>query len=817
MSKGCLLGSMHAKVKYVYFLRSGELSYILRDDQSDDQTLLYKVSRENTMIGWDCLVPPRRYTCDVVVSSEEATLLRIAAFDFLDGLDDKVLRIVSENLYYQMHLSLRKQTALLSPKVQHNAVELEAYFISEESSLSERVELLKGSPFFGGFAAADLNQLASLMQMRRYEAGDLIHNQDDYAQGLYVLVEGDVSIRRVEENVFLDLRSISTPGYIFGWSSVFGVKDVCRARAEQKTLVYYIREKDLHRLVSGTEFGLEFYKMLIWLLGNQLELSHSRYINLLDDHNIVSVKHIVDINRPKLPLASVLHQIPHLLKESSTKTVAFSALHVLNKSGTVQERHIASICLDLLKTEEKETKFLQSIGDVYTAIAQCSPENLLENRILCAEKTREVFAHTKFKLEGFDNLPEEGGNIFIYNHLSNDPYYTLPNLFQLTLDSHFLSSLILQEKYGNPGMRTVRFGRSAEYGHQDYYENLGFITVFTKDSDLENSQVKNQAKESFYQKAVDYITEGGNLIISPEGTSYTTEQSPGPFKMGPFNVADRCAEEPNIVPVIFCNFDKRITDVMLYAKILPPFKASEKIKKGQSLKEFVNQYQQEFVREVETAKREVSEFMLEEYVKNLELPESPEVWKDEMDRLRERIEAHQNKDDLIVFYGSSSIRLWEGLEEDMSPKNVINLGFGGSTYLWCSYYFKEVFDGLKPRKIVLYCGDNDLSLVPNPREVVDNLKLLLEQIDQKYGNIPVAIMTVKPSPDREYLIQEIREYNEKLSDLVSSRENIDLIDVHPAMLDIEGKPRPELFVEDQLHMNRKGYLIWNDIVRDYLD
>ncbi|WP_109829541.1 GDSL-type esterase/lipase family protein [Reichenbachiella versicolor] len=806
---------MYAKVHYVYFLKQGELAYLLRDEISNEETLLYTVSREDTAVGWNCLIPPKRYACDVVVNSEEAVLLKMPVEDFLEEMDDKILRTIGDNLYHQLDLSLRKQTALLSPKVQHNAVEMDSYFISEESTLEERVKLLSSSPFFGEFQEEDIVSLAELMHMRRYEAGDLIHDQDDYAHGINILIEGDVSLRRVEDDVFLDLRSISTPGYIFGWSSALGVKDVCRARAERKTLIYHIREKDLHRLVSGTEFGIAFYKMLIWLLGNQLELSHSRYIYLLDEYDIVSVKHIIDINRPKLPLSSILHQIPHLLKETATKPSAFKALHKLSHDGTIHERHIASICLDLLKSEEYETQFLEKIGEVYTAVAESTPDKAKENRVICAEKTKEVFKKTNIQLDGFENLPDEGGNIFIYNHLLNDSYYTLPNLFQLTLDSHFLSS-VLYEKYGDPGMRTVRFGKSIEYGHQDYYENLGFITVFTKDSDMHDGHVRSKAKEAFYEKAVNWIKDGGNMVISPEGTSYSTEQSPGPFKMGPFNVADRSGIDPNIVPVVFCNFDKRISDVKLYSKILKPFKLSERVKAGQSLKEFVLEYQKEFAEEVEKAKKYSNQLMLDEYVKNIKLPESPDIWTDEIEQLKKKILSISQPEDLTVFFGSSSIRLWANMERDLAPNRVLNLGFGGSTYLWCSYYFKEVFEHVKPKQIILYGGDNDLSHVPNPREVIANLQLLIDQIDQRFGDITVAIMTVKPSPDRIYLMEEIREFNRRLSEIVAKRPNTNLIDIHPAMLDPEGNTRPELFIEDMLHMNQSGYDIWANILKEYL-
>ena len=160
-------------------------------------------------------------------------------------------------------------------------------------------------------------------------------------------------------------------------------------------------------------------------------------------------------------------------------------------------------------------------------------------------------------------------------------------------------------------MRIVRHGKSSEYGHQDYYENLGYINVYTNDSDLENEESKEKAKLKFYSEASEHLENGTNIIVSPEGTSFITEESPGPFKMGPFNLAAQVEREPYIVPVVFCNFDKRISEKLFYCKVLTPFKVSEKIGKHQSLKEFVIAYRDVFALEVENARLHADQLLHE--------------------------------------------------------------------------------------------------------------------------------------------------------------------------------------------------------------
>ncbi|MEM1407034.1 MAG: GDSL-type esterase/lipase family protein [Bacteroidota bacterium] len=192
-----------------------------------------------------------------------------------------------------------------------------------------------------------------------------------------------------------------------------------------------------------------------------------------------------------------------------------------------------------------------------------------------------------------------------------------------------------------------------------------------------------------------------------------------------------------------------------------------------------------------------------------------EIWRQEISFLKQRVKAHKHTPDLIAFYGSSSIRLWETMSKDLAPYKVINLGFGGSTFGLCSYFFDEVFEHFTPREIVLYGGDNDLSKI-SPRETLTNLRALISKIIKKYDKPTLSLISIKPSPERAYLQEQILLLNEKLKKIIEAAPNGRYIDIHPQMLDQKGDAIPELFMEDQLHMNPKGYKIWKEVVIDHL-
>lgn len=184
-------------------------------------------------------------------------------------------------------------------------------------------------------------------------------------------------------------------------------------------------------------------------------------------------------------------------------------------------------------------------------------------------------------------------------------------------------------------------------------------------------------------------------------------------------------------------------------------------------------------------------------------------YQEELDRLtKEKNDCNHTPE--TVFYGSSSFRLWNEIESLYQEYKPINLGFGGSTLAACSWFFKKNFEGLNPKSIVFYAGDNDLGDGRHPEEVVLFFKTLVSQIRESYGNIPVTFVSIKPSPNRWYLEGSIKYTNRNIKEYTETEENLYFVNIFDSMLDSSGKPNQNLFIEDGLHMNSSGYKIWFD-------
>ena len=258
---------------------------------------------------------------------------------------------------------------------------------------------------------------------------------------------------------------------------------------------------------------------------------------------------------------------------------------------------MAQLCLDILGEVRREHEFFEALRRVYHDVVTAPPETPARDvRRVCARGFRDAYRLVRYVVEGEAHLPNTSGHIFIFNHLKNHEHNTLPNNFQLTLDSNFVSAVILDPRYGDSGIRVVRKSRGNEYGHQNYYDRLGHISVYTAESDeLEETAEQRRARRNeFFDVAGAHLKAGTNLILSPEGTSYWTEDSPGPFKPGAFRLAASVKPEPKIVPVAVAHFDRRVHSTVYTVAIKPPFRVSDVVANPQDpeeMRRFLLEYQ----------------------------------------------------------------------------------------------------------------------------------------------------------------------------------------------------------------------------------
>jgi len=166
----------------------------------------------------------------------------------------------------------------------------------------------------------------------------------------------------------------------------------------------------------------------------------------------------------------------------------------------------------------------------------------------------------------------------------------------------------------------------------------------------------------------------------------------------------------------------------------------------------------------------------------------------------------------VLFIGSSSIRMWKTLDSDFPGTAVINRGFGGSKIADSTRYVDRIVTPYHPRMIVMYAGDNDIGGGRTPQQVVEDFQAFVAKVREKMPDVPICYISIKPSLKRWKLVDQIKAANALIEKFTRSEKNLDYIDVFTPMLGSDGKPRPELFRPDGLHMVAKGYELWVSII-----
>ena len=179
----------------------------------------------------------------------------------------------------------------------------------------------------------------------------------------------------------------------------------------------------------------------------------------------------------------------------------------------------------------------------------------------------------------------------------------------------------------------------------------------------------------------------------------------------------------------------------------------------------------------------------------------------------------KNTKNVILFTGSSSIRMWTDLQTDFPDKNVLNRAFGGSTMHDLLYFADQVIIPYNPKTIFIYEGDNDLGFANTaPQQILASGDSLLSIIRAKLPNtIKIYFISPKPSIVRWHLKDQYVEFNRQLKAWAKAKKNVYFIDVWTPMIHADGSLKTELFMEDGLHMNRKGYDIWREVLQAYVE
>jgi lysophospholipase L1-like esterase len=172
----------------------------------------------------------------------------------------------------------------------------------------------------------------------------------------------------------------------------------------------------------------------------------------------------------------------------------------------------------------------------------------------------------------------------------------------------------------------------------------------------------------------------------------------------------------------------------------------------------------------------------------------------------------------ILFVGSSSFKKWTDVSNYFPGYTIINRGFGGSSFPDVIRYAPDIIYPYHPKQVVIYCGDNDLASSDSVTAdtVFERFKVLFESIRNNLPGENILFVSIKPSPSRARLMHKMEQSNTLIQTYLSIQQHTAFADVYHKMLNPDGTVMTDIFLEDSLHMNPKGYAIWQKVIVPYL-
>jgi CRP-like cAMP-binding protein len=611
-----LITRQHDRAIALYLLLSGTVQFLIKVEGTG-KLMVGVNSGHGLIFGWSVFFAPFRYTTDVRCEGP-CRLLRIPhhVIDELMESDQSsaviLLRRVAQSLADRLQSEQSKlleapESGLTSPGILPGPIKDTdlPWQVDALRSVDTMADFLGHTSLFEELDQSLLDWLAHQAVVQTYAMNDELFSQGSIADNLYLLIDGRVGFSLCdngdEHRVFL--RAIEGAGSPLGWSALVDPRRYrISARALEVTHVVALPGDNLQKLCEqqpGT--CVRIMRRVLQIISSRLRLTRVRQVASRYGEEVKAMRVILDQAAETLHVTSPLHKIPYLLENRLTLSDAFHALELTRAHGDPTERDLAELSLEILQDVHKELEFYQGLQKTYEVVAN-APEKTSSQEIRrrSMEAFTRVFEKLSCRVQGEENLPKSGGNIFIMNHLENHMETMLPNEFRLTLDSHFVSSMILYKHYHEAPIRVVRKPELGWFGYQQYFDRLDYLYVYggeMDEEDLDQDLTREKRNRYFIDHAAECLRQGRNILIAPEGKCSYTEDSPGPFKSGAFRLAAALMPEPLIIPVAVANFDKRLTRTTTAAIVFPPLRLSEHVKDVENedqLFAFVDQIQQKF-------------------------------------------------------------------------------------------------------------------------------------------------------------------------------------------------------------------------------
>jgi lysophospholipase L1-like esterase len=185
-------------------------------------------------------------------------------------------------------------------------------------------------------------------------------------------------------------------------------------------------------------------------------------------------------------------------------------------------------------------------------------------------------------------------------------------------------------------------------------------------------------------------------------------------------------------------------------------------------------------------------------------------WQEDIDRFDSLNKVEKYNSNAIMFLGSSYIRLWKNIRQDVGYNDIIHRGFGGCNLREVAFYVNKIVYPHQPKALFMYVGNDIVAgeKDKSPDQVLELFKYIVLQVRKKYPTIPITWLQISPSEKRWAAWDKITVANKLIEAYCQSQPNLFYIESANKFLGDDGKPMAKYYRDDKLHYNEEGYKVW---------
>jgi len=200
------------------------------------------------------------------------------------------------------------------------------------------------------------------------------------------------------------------------------------------------------------------------------------------------------------------------------------------------------------------------------------------------------------------------------------------------------------------------------------------------------------------------------------------------------------------------------------------------------------------------------------------ISEDPQVWESAIEAFEREDRERPPPEAPVLFVGSSSIRFWDSLAEDMAPLVTLRRGFGGSKVADVAHYADRIITVYQPRAVVIFVGSNDLgaavgNVSKTPEQVLELTRGLVAKIRAGQSEVPIYWLAVKPTTTDPTRWERGKVLNRLVAAWAVQEPGVHFVDANEELLKADGSANGDTLTLDGIHLNDAGYAAWSRPIR----